>query len=485
MADASNLNQGVQTYIEKTLYDADDFLANFSMLREENEHLKKSNETLQQQLEKLQQEVQQLHIDKQNLENQLLREREQHKEALWNTKSDIQRIQEERLEWKEKYLDVCMKGGSKQEPVLNEKQKTWKFKQSLLSTGTIPESIADEFYSNLSSTFGLNENEDQPVQPIITNQLWDPETKRFECKECKATFRQFSDLKSHIDKNRCVKYTFQCPECSIVFSNATSFTKHLKYHVGKTISCEYCGDKFMHEKGLQRHVKMYHTEFNQHYSCQLCSKLFNRKTLLENHIRRHFDYRPFKCNSCEKSFKTRQYLTGHINGVHKNDKQFVCDKCDARFSWRTTWKRHIQSHAIKTGRKKKKSRADNSAISSATPTTLSVPNLQQMVHSVVLNHVGIPIGHNVVSISDPDTSLANSTVQLSHSVVPQMQNHCLTTLSHLSHNQYSHNHMTDKSIEVPITQISDSLSANSLTVNQLMPDRVNEIHINQISSNFN
>ena len=161
----------------------------------------------------------------------------------------------------------------------------------------------------------------------------------------------FSELKAHIDKNKCVKYTFQCPQCSVVFSNAVSFTKHLKYHMGKNIRCDFCGEKFMHDKGLQRHIKMYHTEFSQRFQCQYCSKLFNRKTLLENHIRRHFDYRPFKCTQCDKAFKTKQYLTGHINGVHKNDKQFVCDKCDARFSWRTTWKRHVQSHILKSSKK--------------------------------------------------------------------------------------------------------------------------------------
>ena len=183
------------------------------------------------------------------------------------------------------------------------------------------------------------------------NQLWDPVSKRFECKECKATFRMFSELQAHIDKQKCVKYTFQCPQCSVVFSNATSFTKHLKYHTGKTMQCEFCGDKFMNTKGLQRHVKMYHTEFNQQFPCQYCPKIFGRKVLLENHIRRHFDYRPFKCDLCEKSFKTKQYLTGHVNGVHKNDKQFICDKCDARFSWRTTWKRHMQNHLKKAAKK--------------------------------------------------------------------------------------------------------------------------------------
>lgn len=230
----------------------------------------------------------------------------------------------------------------------------------------------------------------------------------------------FSNLRSHIDKNKCVKYTFQCPQCSVVFSNATSFTKHLKYHMGKSIQCDFCGDKFMHDKGLQRHIKMYHTDFSQQFQCQYCSKIFGRKTLLENHIRRHFDYRPFKCNFCEKSFKTRQYLTGHVNGVHKNDKQFVCDKCDARFSWRTTWKRHVQNHILKANKKKNKKRA------TATTTTVlgtistiqpSVPNLQQQ------------LTENIGQLSHPVTHLTTENLaQLQTSQnLAQLQHDQLTT----------------------------------------------------------
>lgn len=269
----------------------------------------------------------------------------------------------------------------------------------------------------------------------------------------------FSQLKSHIERNKCVKYTYQCPQCSVVFSNADSFTNHLKYHMGKTVLCDFCGEKFMHEKGLQRHIKMYHTEFNQRFQCQYCSKLFNRKTLLENHIRRHFDYRPFKCTECDKSFKTKQYLTGHINGVHKNDKQFVCDKCDARFSWRTTWKRHMQNHLNKSSKKKSKKR--NAVVTQQqlttlqpTATALTVSLQQQVVQAS--NIVTVPIqahiaqnnstlqthqlGANVVQITGPVPHLTaeNLAATLSHGDLTQNTYvHLAQTIQGLAHHQQS------------------------------------------------
>lgn len=165
----------------------------------------------------------------------------------------------------------------------------------------------------------------------------------------------------------------------------------------------------MHEKGLQRHTKMYHTEFNQRFQCQYCSKIFNRKSLLENHIRRHFDYRPFKCNECDKAFKTKQYLTGHINGVHKNDKQFVCGKCDARFSWRTTWKRHMQNHILKANKKKNKKRAMNKDVhADLTAGGGTLVNVAQ--HPTVV----------AMSLQQQPQMAASNVVQLSSSAVSQL-----------------------------------------------------------------
>ncbi|XP_047132987.1 RB-associated KRAB zinc finger protein isoform X3 [Hydra vulgaris] len=394
MADASNLNQGVQTYIEKTLYDADDFLANFSMLREENEHLKKSNENLQQQLEKLQQEVQQLHIDKQNLENQLLREREQHKEALWNTRSDIQRIQEERLEWKEKYLDVCMKGGSKQEPVINEKQKTWKFKQSLLSTGTIPESIADEFYSNLSSTFGLNENEDQPVTVVVikksnkqqeqnyevlkrsfdysggqkrSNAIDSFENEDMSITTSEDAFNKFKQGEYSPQKKVYVKLKRQFSEekQSYVTSSGSLITAKIEALSPESPNEDITEEVVLvdnlseiktdsHTERKETFPENYTNKLEQFiervnniygeiaYECSFCKKSFSSLSAIRRHIPIHLDDRPYVCNFCGQAFKVKIYLDSHIQGKHSTAK-LSCNICGRPFKWRATLYTHMKN----------------------------------------------------------------------------------------------------------------------------------------------
>ena len=211
--------------------------------------------------------------------------------------------------------------------------------------------------------------------------------------------------------------------------------------MGKTVCCDFCGEKFMHEKGLQRHIKMYHTEFNQRFQCQYCSKLFNRKTLLENHIRRHFDYRPFKCTQCDKSFKTKQYLTGHVNGVHKNDKQFVCDKCDARFSWRTTWKRHVQNHINKANKKKSKKRggtvASQEQVAVAAGLTVSIQRQPIQASNIVTVPIQAHIAPNAIQTHQ---LTAQNVVQLTGGVQHLTAENLAATLSHadLAQNTYVH-----------------------------------------------
>ncbi|XP_066933102.1 forkhead-associated domain-containing protein 1-like isoform X4 [Clytia hemisphaerica] len=152
---ASAVTVGVD--VDKTLYDAEEFLANFAGLRLENDQLKRSNEELQQQLEKARHDLQQMQLEKSSLEAVLIKEREQHKEALWKVKSEFQKIQEERLQWKEKYLNICMRNGNTTEPIQPGR------KRKLLTA----ENENEEFYTNLAATFGLAGQEEQPVAVII------------------------------------------------------------------------------------------------------------------------------------------------------------------------------------------------------------------------------------------------------------------------------------------------------------------------------
>ncbi|XP_065660971.1 uncharacterized protein LOC100215643 isoform X5 [Hydra vulgaris] len=108
--DSANIMSSENHEVDKTaLFDAEQFLANYSNLRDECDRLKNENQQLQIRVQQINQEFNQNRMDKENLEKHIQRETLRHKEIVWNLKLEIQRSQEERLSWKEKYLDLCIR----------------------------------------------------------------------------------------------------------------------------------------------------------------------------------------------------------------------------------------------------------------------------------------------------------------------------------------------------------------------------------------
>jgi len=125
--------------------------------------------------------------------------------------------------------------------------------------------------------------------------------------------------------------------------------------------------------------------------------------------------------------------------VHKNDKQFVCDKCDARFSWRTTWKRHVQNHVLKAAKKKNKKRAAQNAAVLAATGALSATVVQQVPATATV--VSVPMQSqltaNVVQLSDavPQLTAENLAATLDHASLTQTAyvHHLTQTVQHMTH----------------------------------------------------
>jgi KRAB domain-containing zinc finger protein len=57
--------------------------------------------------------------------------------------------------------------------------------------------------------------------------------------------------------------------------------------------------------------------------------------------------RRFRCEQCEKAFKTSSDLKRHTL-VHAQVRQFACDRCDKRFARRQDLQRHLVSHGVIT-----------------------------------------------------------------------------------------------------------------------------------------
>jgi hypothetical protein len=65
-----------------------------------------------------------------------------------------------------------------------------------------------------------------------------------------------------------------------------------------------------------------------------CKKSFEYKWILSRHLDSHFCFRLFKCETCSKSYKSKENLNLHVKNKHLGLKPYNCDFCDSRFSHR-------------------------------------------------------------------------------------------------------------------------------------------------------
>jgi KRAB domain-containing zinc finger protein len=78
------------------------------------------------------------------------------------------------------------------------------------------------------------------------------------------------------------------------------------------------------------------------FPCAKCDKVFTRMRYLKKHIILHKAEKPYLCDFCGKSFKTRTYLTVHHRSHAK--KVYKCDQCDFTSSTTALIRLHRQQH---------------------------------------------------------------------------------------------------------------------------------------------
>ena len=171
-----------------------------------------------------------------------------------------------------------------------------------------------------------------------------------QCGFASETFKQYEKhMNTHL---------VHCPTCDYSGLGLRSLRKHqkdahgpVKFDEEKEIEqCEICGGAFLN---LKQHMKSVHSE--RAFKCDLCDYTCTIKGYLTQHrkghflsyqecpiclikvksLREHIRRRHAKekiarlpCDQCDKTFASSNGLKTHIENIHKQIKNFLCDLCN-------------------------------------------------------------------------------------------------------------------------------------------------------------
>ena len=78
------------------------------------------------------------------------------------------------------------------------------------------------------------------------------------------------------------------------------------------------------------------------YKCEMCEESFTAIKKLEMHVKSSCNYKPFKCDKCDKEYSTWDSLKNHQQ-VH-SETFHECDVCNKKYKRRTDLNTHKRLH---------------------------------------------------------------------------------------------------------------------------------------------
>ncbi|KAJ8975492.1 hypothetical protein NQ317_016368 [Molorchus minor] len=191
----------------------------------------------------------------------------------------------------------------------------------------------------------------------------DNKTLKFKCPMCKKKYKSKEKVLEHVNSHITVhsiytKGNLKCSECNSYFQSEDSLNLHWVSHKKirgrprnrndissdndvKPFICDKCAKSFKTKQQLLTHHLVH--EYIKPFECSNCEKSFKLKQQLQNHIKIHEDLRSFICDICEKSFKFKQQLENHHKS-HSDIRPFKCILCEKAFKFKQQLQMHQRVH---------------------------------------------------------------------------------------------------------------------------------------------
>ncbi|XP_076061258.1 uncharacterized protein LOC143037022 isoform X2 [Oratosquilla oratoria] len=139
------------------------------------------------------------------------------------------------------------------------------------------------------------------------------ESRRFECRKCRAVFRQYNIYRVHL----------------------------LSHSLGHLYRCNHCNEDFRLKTFLKKHLVDCAADLP--FTCVRCGTGFSFPFLLKDHLLLHSKQQPLVCFVCLSPFIGRDELEEHLL-QHVGEASYGCNRCDARFVELEVLKEHLLTH---------------------------------------------------------------------------------------------------------------------------------------------
>lgn len=117
----------------------------------------------------------------------------------------------------------------------------------------------------------------------------------------------------------------------------------MRAHKQKNITCDVCGKKFLYKNTMIQHKKSVHLAEYSH-KCEMCDLSFKTPLTLKQHMQNiHLKNYNFTCGKCGRGYFLKKLLDVHYNVEHE-DLRFKCDHCQKPFKTLQGLNCHIVIH---------------------------------------------------------------------------------------------------------------------------------------------